>query len=147
MVAEVAGVAEAEVTEAAISAITPRIGIALAPRVLWQEVIVLATGTVKWFNVNKGYGFIGRENGADLFIHQRAIDSKDQGPLAEGDIVEFNVTSGPKGESASNVRVVQKLKPSGGSALKLQSLDEKIKTLRKTSKEKQSDLSNRLKRR
>jgi cold shock protein len=60
-------------------------------------------GTVKWFNATKGYGFIMRENGEDIFVHYSAIQSEGYKTLAEGQRVEFNVTEGPKGLAASNV--------------------------------------------
>jgi CspA family cold shock protein len=61
------------------------------------------TGTVKWFNTTKGYGFITRENGPDVFVHYSAIKSDGFRNLAEGDRVEFSVEQGPKGPQASNV--------------------------------------------
>ena len=61
------------------------------------------TGTVKWFNNAKGYGFIGRENGADVFVHYSAISSDGYKSLQEGDTVEFEITQGPKGPQAANV--------------------------------------------
>lgn len=60
-------------------------------------------GTVKWFNATKGYGFIMRENGEDIFVHYSAIQSEGYKTLNEGQRVEFNVTEGPKGLAASNV--------------------------------------------
>lgn len=60
-------------------------------------------GTVKWFNNAKGYGFIGREDGADVFVHYSAIASEGYKSLQEGDQVEFEITQGPKGPQASNV--------------------------------------------
>jgi CspA family cold shock protein len=60
-------------------------------------------GTVKWFNNAKGYGFIGREDGADVFVHYSAITSEGYKSLQEGDQVEFEITQGPKGPQASNV--------------------------------------------
>ena len=60
-------------------------------------------GTVKWFNATKGYGFIMRENGEDIFVHYSAIQSDGYKTLAEGQRVEFSVTEGPKGLAASNV--------------------------------------------
>ena len=63
-------------------------------------------GTVKWFNAAKGYGFIQRENGEDVFVHYSAIQAQGFKSLAEGDRVEFEVTRGPKGLQAANVRKV-----------------------------------------
>jgi len=60
-------------------------------------------GTVKWFNNAKGYGFIGREDGADVFVHYSAITSEGYKSLQEGDQVEFEITQGPKGPQAANV--------------------------------------------
>ncbi len=63
------------------------------------------TGTVKWFNAAKGYGFISREGGRDLFVHYSAIMDAGNGyrSLNEGDVVEFNVEEGQKGPQATNV--------------------------------------------
>ena len=61
-------------------------------------------GTVKWFNDAKGFGFITREQGADVFVHHTAIQSDGFRSLNEGDQVEFEVTQGAKGLQASNVR-------------------------------------------
>lgn len=63
-------------------------------------------GTVKWFNGEKGYGFITRENGPDLFVHYSAIEGNGFRTLNEGDRVEFEITEGRKGEQASAVTVV-----------------------------------------
>jgi CspA family cold shock protein len=60
-------------------------------------------GTVKWFNAAKGYGFIQRENGEDVFVHFSAIQSDGYRSLEEGAKVEFEVTKGPKGLQAANV--------------------------------------------
>jgi cold shock protein len=60
-------------------------------------------GTVKWFNAAKGYGFIQRENGEDVFVHFSAIQSQGYRSLDEGSRVEFEVTTGPKGLQATNV--------------------------------------------
>ena len=60
-------------------------------------------GTVKWFNASKGYGFIQREAGGDIFVHHTAIQAEGFRTLNEGDAVEFEVTEGPKGMQASNV--------------------------------------------
>ena len=60
-------------------------------------------GTVKWFNAAKGYGFIQRENGEDVFVHFSAIQTEGYRSLDEGSRVEFEVTKGPKGLQATNV--------------------------------------------
>ncbi len=60
-------------------------------------------GTVKWFNAAKGFGFIQRESGEDVFVHFSAIESSGYRSLDEGAHVEFEVTKGPKGLQASNV--------------------------------------------
>lgn len=60
-------------------------------------------GTVKWFNATKGYGFIQREQGGDVFVHFSAIQGEGYRSLNEGDAVEFDVTEGPKGLQAANV--------------------------------------------
>jgi CspA family cold shock protein len=61
------------------------------------------TGTVKWFNDSKGFGFISREGGADVFVHQSAIVAEGFRTLHEGDRVTFEVVKGPKGLQAKNV--------------------------------------------
>jgi CspA family cold shock protein len=61
------------------------------------------TGTVKWFNGEKGFGFIEREGGKDVFVHFSAIQGDGYRNLQEGQKVEFNVEQGPKGPQASNV--------------------------------------------
>ena len=61
-------------------------------------------GTVKWFNDAKGFGFITRENGPDVFVHHTAIQAEGFRSLTEGDQVEFDVVQGPKGLQAANVR-------------------------------------------
>ena len=60
-------------------------------------------GTVKWFNATKGYGFIGRENGDDVFVHFSAIESDGYRKLEKGQSVEFSIEEGPKGLQASRV--------------------------------------------
>ena len=60
-------------------------------------------GTVKWFNGSKGYGFISRENGPDVFVHYSAIKADGYRNLVEGQKVEFTVEEGPKGLQAANV--------------------------------------------
>jgi CspA family cold shock protein len=64
----------------------------------------MATGKVKWFNDAKGYGFIAREDGPDVFVHHTAIQSEGFRSLSEGQQVEFDITEGPKGLQAANVR-------------------------------------------
>ncbi|GLC25220.1 cold shock domain-containing protein [Roseisolibacter agri] len=61
------------------------------------------TGTVKWFNDAKGFGFIAREGGPDVFVHFSAIQSQGFKSLQEGDQVEFEIVQGQKGPQASNV--------------------------------------------
>jgi CspA family cold shock protein len=66
----------------------------------------LATGSVKWFNSEKGYGFIAREGEPDVFVHFSAIQGDGYRTLEEGQNVEFDVGPGRKGEEAQNVRLV-----------------------------------------
>ena len=63
----------------------------------------MAKGTVKWFNSQKGYGFITPENGNDVFVHHSAIQGEGYKSLDEGQHVEFNIGNGPKGEQATGV--------------------------------------------
>jgi CspA family cold shock protein len=63
----------------------------------------MAKGTVKWFNDQKGYGFVTPENGKDVFVHHSAIQGDGYKSLAEGAQVEFDIEQGPKGEQATNV--------------------------------------------
>ncbi len=60
-------------------------------------------GTVKWFNNSKGFGFIARESGEDVFVHHTAIQGEGYKSLDEGQKVEFEITQGPKGDQATNV--------------------------------------------
>lgn len=64
----------------------------------------MAKGTVKWFNDQKGYGFIAQENGPDVFVHFSAVEAEGFKTLSEGQAVEFEVVQGPKGPQAANVR-------------------------------------------
>ena len=64
------------------------------------------TGTVKWFNNAKGYGFITRSGGDDVFVHYSAIETEGYKTLNEGQTVEFTLIEGPKGLAASNVIAV-----------------------------------------
>ena len=64
----------------------------------------MTVGTVKWFNADKGYGFIAPESGEDVFVHFSAIQSTGYRSLDEGQAVEFDIAQGPKGAQAVNVR-------------------------------------------
>ena len=66
----------------------------------------MAQGSVKWFNDSKGFGFIQQDGGEDVFVHHSAIQAQGFRSLSEGDRVEFEVTKGPKGLQAANVRKV-----------------------------------------
>lgn len=68
----------------------------------------MPTGFVKWFNDNKGYGFIEQENGADVFVHFSAIEGEGFKSLTEGQEVEFDLSEGPKGPQATRVIKVQR---------------------------------------
>ena len=66
----------------------------------------MAQGTVKWFNAEKGYGFIAEDGGADVFVHYSAIDATGYRSLEEGDRVEFEVSQGQKGPQADAVHKI-----------------------------------------
>ena len=66
----------------------------------------MATGIVKWFSSQKGYGFISQENGPDVYVHHSAIHGEGDKSLEDNQKVEFDITEGPKGPQAANVRPV-----------------------------------------
>ncbi|MDJ0854212.1 MAG: cold shock domain-containing protein [Desulfobacterales bacterium] len=66
----------------------------------------MATGTVKWFNDQKGFGFIEQEDGPDVFVHHSAINATGFRSLKEGERVSFDIQEGPKGPAAANVTVI-----------------------------------------
>jgi CspA family cold shock protein len=70
------------------------------------EKVTMAQGTVKWFNGDRGYGFIAVEGGPDVFVHSSAITGGGRRSLEEGQQVEFDITQGQKGPQAENVRVI-----------------------------------------
>jgi CspA family cold shock protein len=70
------------------------------------EKVTMAQGSVKWFNGNRGYGFIAVQGGPDVFVHSSAITGSGDRSLAEGQQVEFDITQGQKGPQAENVRVI-----------------------------------------
>jgi cold shock protein len=72
-----------------------------------EECNVKLKGTVKWFNNAKGFGFIGREDGPDVFVHYSALTAEGYKSLQEGDVVEFEIVDGQKGPQAANVVKVQ----------------------------------------
>jgi CspA family cold shock protein len=69
-----------------------------------QEMAERVTGTVKWFNASKGYGFLAREGGPDVFVHYSAIEADGFRTLQEGQQVEFEIEQGPKGLQAAHVK-------------------------------------------
>jgi cold shock protein len=68
----------------------------------------MTVGTVKWFNADKGYGFIAPESGEDVFVHFSAIQATGYRSLDEGQTVEFDITQGQKGPQAANVRPLER---------------------------------------
>ncbi len=66
----------------------------------------MATGSVKWFSNEKGYGFIAREGAPDVFVHFSAVGGDGYRTLQEGQAVEFEVTQGAKGDQAANVKIL-----------------------------------------
>jgi CspA family cold shock protein len=75
-------------------------------RTAQEKESALATGTVKFFNAEKGYGFISREGAKDVFVHHSQIQMDGYRALEEGQAVEFDIGQGRKGEEAQNVRVI-----------------------------------------
>ena len=80
-------------------------GVAVA-RDIETQGLAVAQGTVKWFNAEKGYGFIAVDGGADVFVHYTAIQADGYKSLDEGQRVEFEVTQGQKGPQADQVRAI-----------------------------------------
>jgi CspA family cold shock protein len=75
---------------------------------VFKDIQDMATGTVKWFNDAKGFGFVTPDGGgADLFVHFSAIQGQGFKTLQENQRVEFDITTGPKGQQASNIRAAQ----------------------------------------
>ena len=68
----------------------------------------MTVGTVKWFNAEKGFGFIAPESGEDVFVHFSAIQATGYRSLDEGQVVEFDITQGQKGPQAANVRLLER---------------------------------------
>jgi CspA family cold shock protein len=81
---------------------------AILPRQIqkWKSGISIEQGTVKWFNDAKGYGFISRQSGDDVFVHFSAVQGGGFRSLQEGQAVQFDVTKGPKGWQAENVQAI-----------------------------------------
>jgi CspA family cold shock protein len=82
----------------------PRVGLSLVYQSTTRGITTVATGTVKWFNNEKGFGFISQSAGEDVFVHHTAIQGHGYRSLEEGQQVEFDVQQGPKGLQAANVR-------------------------------------------
>jgi CspA family cold shock protein len=83
-----------------------RVGDGRHIRTTGQGGVDVPIGIVKWFSSQKGYGFISQENGPDVFVHHNAIQGEGSKGLEENQKVEFDVTEGPKGPQAANVKAV-----------------------------------------
>jgi CspA family cold shock protein len=91
-----------------------------------EDKVMREVGTIKWFNTTKGYGFITRQTGDDVFVHYSAIESEGYKTLNEGQQVEFTLSEGPKGPVAQNVTAIGEYK-SQEAKIEPSSLDESLR--------------------
>lgn len=106
----------------------------------------IKTGTVKWFNDKKGFGFLTVDDGKDVFVHQSSIQSEGFRTLFEGQKVEFDIESGDKGDKAVNVKILGD-QPAPNKGNTTNALDsDKFKEFRKQSRDTAKDIANREKR-
>jgi CspA family cold shock protein len=89
-----------------VTAVTQHFYFAFGGKSVFKRSNTMEQGTVKWFNDAKGFGFLSRENGEDVFVHHTAIRSDGFRSLQEGQKVQFDVSKGPKGWQAENVQVI-----------------------------------------
>jgi CspA family cold shock protein len=75
-------------------------------KILRKEDVIMINGTVKWFDDDKGFGFIEQENGPDVFVHHSAINAAGYKSLSEGNRITFDIEQGKKGLSALNVTII-----------------------------------------